>query len=100
MTKKILLFLACLLYFAGTAAGQQTTIRGVVTDSITGERLPYVALAFPGTTIGTSTADDGSFTLVTSTPGKVLEVSYLGYATKRVPVRPGRVNTLDIRLVA
>ena len=98
MTKKILLFLACLLSFAGTAAGQQTTIRGVVTDSITGERLPYVALAFPGTTIGTSTADDGSFTLATSTPGKVLEVSYLGYATKRVPVRPGRVNTLDIRL--
>ena len=98
MTKKILLFLACLLYFAGTAAGQQTTIRGVVTDSITGERLPYVALAFPGTTIGTSTADDGNFTLVTSTPGKVLEVSYLGYATKRIPIRPGRVNTLDIRL--
>ena len=67
MTKKILLFLTLLL-LAAAAMAQQTTLRGVVTDSLTGERLPYVALAFPGTTIGTSTADDGSFTLTTSTP--------------------------------
>ena len=88
-----------LLALAAAAMAQQTTLRGVVTDSLTGERLPYVALAFPGTTIGTSTADDGSFTLTTSTPGKVLEVSYLGYATKRIPIRAGRTTTLDIRLV-
>ena len=88
-----------LLALAAAAMAQQTTLRGVVTDSLTGERLPYVALAFPGTTIGTSTANDGSFTLTTSTPGKVLEVSYLGYATKRIPIRAGRTTTLDIRLV-
>lgn len=38
-------------------------IKGIVTDSITGEPLPYVAVILNGTTIGATTDLDGAFTL-------------------------------------
>ncbi len=98
MTKKNLLTYIMAWMAALSLHAQQTTMQGTVADSETGERLPYVALRFPGTTIGTSTDDQGRFTLATATPGDSLEVSYLGYDTKLVPIRRGRLNRLDIRL--
>ena len=99
MTKKNLLTYIMAWMAALSLHAQQTTMQGTVADSETGERLPYVALRFRGTTIGTSTDDQGRFTLATATPGDSLEVSYLGYDTKLVPIRRGRLNRLDIRLM-
>ena len=59
MGKKIV-FLLISLFSVWIANGQNTIIRGVVTDSITGEGLPYVSLIFKGTTIGTATEGDGN----------------------------------------
>lgn len=47
MGKKIVFLLAS-LFTVWIANGQNTIIKGVVTDSITGERLPYVSLIFKG----------------------------------------------------
>ena len=99
MGKKIFflwLFLAC---WTGMAWGQNTLIKGIVTDSVTGEGLPYVTIVFKGTNVGTTTGLDGRFSFNTRTPGKVLEVAYMGYATKHVKVVPGRTNSLSIQLV-
>ncbi|MCC8132613.1 MAG: DUF5686 and carboxypeptidase regulatory-like domain-containing protein [Tannerellaceae bacterium] len=97
MLKKIhLLFLFILI--AWTAGSQNTTIKGLVTDSITGEPLPFVAVLLEGTTNGTVTDDDGDFSF-TTTGGGTLLVSYLGYTEKKVPVTRGRVNNLKIELV-
>ena len=54
MVKRFVFIFLCLLSVIGTAYGQHTLIKGVVTDSLSGERLPYVSLIFKGTTIGTS----------------------------------------------
>ena len=99
MVKRFVFIFLCLLSVIGTAYGQHTLIKGVVTDSLSGERLPYVSLIFKGTTIGTSTGLDGTFSFSTDKPGRELEVSYLGYDTKHVRIRPGRTNTLEIALV-
>ena len=99
MVKRFVFIFLCLLSVIGTAYGQHTLIKGVVTDSLSGERLPYVSLIFKGTTIGTSTGLDGTFSFSTDKPGRELEVSYLGYDTKHVKIRPGRTNTLEIALV-
>ncbi|MCC8096274.1 MAG: DUF5686 and carboxypeptidase regulatory-like domain-containing protein [Tannerellaceae bacterium] len=97
MLKKIhLLFLFILI--AWTAGSQNTTIKGLVTDSITGELLSFVAVLLEGTTNGTMTDDDGNFSF-TTTGGGTLLVSYLGYTEKKVPVTRGRVNNLKIELV-
>ena len=97
MGKKIVFLLAS-LFTVWIANGQNTIIKGVVTDSITGERLPYVSLIFKGTTIGTATDGDGNFSFSALTDVKNLEVSYLGYDRKEVKVIPGKTNNLKIKL--
>lgn len=79
--------------------GQDTTIKGIVTDSVSGEALPYVSIIFKGTTLGTATDDDGRFNISVESKAKTIEVSYLGYDTKEIPVMTGKTNNLKIRLV-
>lgn len=79
-------------------ANGQTTIKGMVTDSITGEGLPYVSIIFKGTTLGTATDGDGHFNFTAQTPVKTIEVSYLGYDTKILDVKPGKTNQLNVKL--
>lgn len=80
------------------AYGQQTEIRGVVTDSISGETLPAVSIVFEGTTIGTTTDLDGCFSFTTNSTSRKIHISYLGYEEKILTVNPGRVNTYVIEL--
>ncbi|MDO7849397.1 carboxypeptidase-like regulatory domain-containing protein [Hymenobacter sp. M29] len=73
------------------------TIRGQVIGQDSEEGLPGVTVLIKGSTIGISTSADGSFTLQVPPDGRVtLTVSYIGYATKDVPV--GGISTLVIKL--
>lgn len=94
--KLILLLLCALLPLCVTA--QRVVLRGVVTDSLTGEALPFASLVWQGTSAGTKTDMDGRFALPSPVQNRVLEVSYMGYDTKSLTVRAGRGGTLDIRL--
>ena len=94
---RILFFILSLLWTA-TAFGQRSVLRGTVTDSITGESLPFASLVWQGTTVGTKADVDGHYSLSSPVVRRVLEVSYMGYDTKRVEVRVGQGGTLDIRL--
>lgn len=100
-----ILFLLISLCTAYVVNGQSTVtkermpeVKGVVTDSITGERLPSVSLIFKGTNIGTATDGDGAFSLSSPDAVSTLSISYLGYKTKEIKVLPGRSVKLDIRL--
>ena len=77
---------------------QEAVIKGVVTDSITGEGLPFASVIYQGTTIGTSTDMDGGFSLAVPAIERTLEISYLGYDTQRITVKPGRSRQVHIRL--
>ena len=100
MTKKILLL--CFFLYWGTTwlLAQRLSVTGTVTDSITGEPLPYAAVVWEGTYTGAQTDDAGRFSLSFSNAAgsHVLEVSYMGYDTKRIPVRKEAARGLDIRL--
>ena len=74
MGKKIV-FILTFVMIALASKGQNTIINGVVTDSITGESLPYVSVILKGTTIGATTDDDGKFSLTTSSNARTLSVS-------------------------
>lgn len=97
MGKKIVFILAFVLV-AFASKAQNTIISGIVTDSITGETLPYVSVILKGTTIGTTTDDDGNFSLTTSSNARTLSVSYLGYAEKELKVAIGKKNYFKIPL--
>ena len=98
MWKKIILLIFALFAFSSVEA-QNIVLKGSVTDSITGEGLPYVSIIFKGTTVGTATDGNGNFSFITSTKARYLEISYLGYDTKTIRVVPGKMSNMHVKLV-
>jgi hypothetical protein len=63
MTKRSLACLLFVLFTAVSALAQKTTVNGRVTDSETGEPIPYVNIGFQRSLVGTISENDGSFYL-------------------------------------
>lgn len=76
---------------------QRITLSGYVCDSITGERLEFITLQEKGTTNGTITNTDGSYTLLLRSNG-TLVVSSVGYKTKEIAAK-GKSRKEIIKLV-
>lgn len=95
---KILFLCLLFLLLAGAVRAQRTVVRGTVTDSITGETLPFASLVWKSTSTGVQTDLDGAFSFVSSGQNRELEVTYVGYESKLITIRPGTTNELDIRL--
>ncbi len=82
--------------FSASAAQQNTkTVSGVVKDAATGESIIGASIVVKGTTIGTVTDLDGTFTLDVPADA-VVEVSCIGYSTVEVSVA-GK-TTLNVAL--
>ncbi len=82
---KRLLLVAFALY--GSIMMAQTTITGTVNDATLGGPLPGANIKILRKAVGTSTDFDGKFTLrVTDKPPFTLEISLIGYQTKKVEI--------------
>ncbi len=93
-----LFFLMRLITFSGYAQ-TVTSASGLVQDSVTGEDLPFVTVMFENSTIGTATNDNGEFELRNTQGYHTLQVSFVGYETKKVPLKAGAHNAgLEILL--
>lgn len=68
----------CMLFLSSVMIGQ--TVRGKVTDS-SGETLPYVNVIEKGTSNGTSTDDNGNFSLKLKKSPATLVFSTVGFST-------------------
>jgi len=86
---KHLFILFFFLAAIGNAAAQNT-LKGKVTDQ-NGEPLVGVTVSERGTSNGTTTGADGTYTLRTSRPDAVIVFAYTGYATQEV-VTDGRAE--------
>lgn len=85
--KQMLLVLLSFLLFQNNLLAQeaQQTVSGTVTDAETGIPIPGVNVIERGTTNGVVTDFEGEFTI--DVPGDaILEVSYLGFATREINV--------------
>ena len=86
-----------------TAAAAPLQLRGVVTDSISGEGLPGVTVLLPGTQIGFSTGPTGAFALLVPAEqvlpwGVRVQVSSIGYVTQRRVVTTATAGSQPFRL--
>jgi TonB-linked SusC/RagA family outer membrane protein len=90
------MFTPLLVVAALPAFAQSSAISGRVVGSDSGP-LPGVTILEQGTTNGTATGVDGSFTLNVK-PGATLVISSIGYATQTVAV--GNRTTLNVTLQA
>ncbi len=80
---------------AANVSQQQKTISGKVTDP-TGLPLPGVTIVLRGTTNGTITNTDGSFTLSNIPENSVIVFSFIGMKTQEIEV--GSKNYFDIKM--
>ncbi len=74
-------------------------IRGVVTDSLTRESLPYIAVYYDGKGVGTITDNMGNFRIDTRQGWTELTFSSMGYVKKTVKIIPGVTKKLNVALV-
>ena len=72
----------------------QTKITGTVSDEL--GALPGVNVMIKGTKTGTTTGDDGGYT-ISAAPGQVLVFSFLGYSDTEVTV--GKSSRIDVTMV-
>ena len=94
---KLLTLLAALgLAFSGTLAGQ-TVLNGTILDGATGDPLIGASVLVKGTTTGTVTEVDGTWSLTVSGLPTILQFSYIGFAPTEVEVTD-REQDLDVRL--
>src|SRR5688572_14153718 len=91
LARTLLVLLCC---FAGTALFAQNTVRGKVTSN-TGDPVPGASVSVKGTSTGTNTGMDGSFT-IPAAKGAILVVSSVTYATQEITV--GDESTINIQL--
>ena len=96
---------AAISVVAGHCAAVPLQLRGVVTDSISGEGLPGVTVLLPGTQIGVSTGSAGAFALLVPADqvlpqGVRVQVSSIGYMTQRRVVTAATAGSQIFRLQA
>lgn len=90
--KKINFLMLILLLGIGQFAIAQTTITGSVTDE---QNIPLsgATILEAGTSNGTTADFDGNFSINLSSDNAVLQVSFIGYASREVPV-DGQTNII------
>jgi len=92
-TLRGLLVMAWALLMSSALHAQQ--VSGTVTSSSSGEPLAGATVLIKGTTQGVFTDDDGKFS-ISAADDDVLQVSYIGYVRKEIPVN-GQ-STIDVSL--
>ena len=96
----LLLFCCSGIVFSQTARAQQKTIQGIVLDEETGQPLPDISVMVKKTKIGTSTDDQGHFTLHVDRNMNpvVLVLSSVGFAAKEITVGTTQAAIPAVRL--
>jgi len=88
---------AGLILLMSTAAFGQGTLRGVVSDSLTGRPLVGANVFLTGTALGCATDLEGGYRIAQIPAGAyVLRVSYIGYRSKRIEISIQEDETLVV----
>lgn len=88
-------FILTSVLFTSMASGQQVNVRGIITEAANGEELPGVSVVVKGTTLGTVSDINGSYSIMASTDD-LLVFSFIGYEIMEAPVPSS--GRLDITL--
>ncbi|MFP4665105.1 MAG: DUF5686 family protein, partial [Bacteroidales bacterium] len=90
------LYLILFLILPGIALAQES-LRGRVTDSISGDPMAFVNVIYNQERQGTTTDLDGYFIVPDKSKADFLKCSFVGYETKRIPI-PEAKDYVEIQL--
>lgn len=91
------LFTGLLLSLFYQTVAAQTIITGTVISDDSQEPLAGVSVVIDGAFIGTTTDQDGKYTIEVRTENDVLVFSFVGFRTQRHTISPG-ITLIDVRL--
>lgn len=74
----------------------EQNITGTVTDAATGDPLPGVNILVMNTSLGTSTSEEGTYSLTAPDEADSLRFSYIGYKTQYVPINNRNVINVEM----
>ncbi|WP_298713826.1 SusC/RagA family TonB-linked outer membrane protein, partial [Chitinophaga sp.] len=94
--KKQFLFLCAVLLLAVRLAGQDRQVKGTVTDAASKTPLPGATVAVPGTPAGTTTDNNGQFTLRLPAGANKITVSMLNYLSQTLDVTAGQAIEVSL----
>ncbi|MEJ8757903.1 TonB-dependent receptor [Pontibacter sp. H259] len=86
MKKSLLLSFIFVFALVVQVLAQNRTVTGKVTDQDSGQGLPGVSVIVKGTTTGTATGADGSFSLNVPANATTLVFRYIGYTNQEVAI--------------
>ncbi len=86
-----------LALFGAHMAFSQATVTGIVTEAGTNIPLPGVNIVIEGTTTGTTSAIDGTYSLEADSDD-VLFFSFVGYLSQSIPVGDATVINVELQL--
>jgi TonB-linked SusC/RagA family outer membrane protein len=75
---------------------QQVRISGVVTDATTGAPIPGVNVVVEGTSVGTTTENDGHYSIGIPDNNARLVFSFIGYLAEKIEVKSQKI--IDVQL--
>jgi len=99
INKKIV-FLSFLFLLCSNLTAQNTRVLGHITDSTSGEPMPFCSIVVKGTTLGTTSDFEGLFKLEFGSQNDTLIISCLGYQEAFIPVRTNQFQEINITLAA
>ncbi|WP_430815687.1 SusC/RagA family TonB-linked outer membrane protein [Carboxylicivirga sp. RSCT41] len=82
--KKVLFALSFMVMVGLQVLAQTTNVTGTVTDATDGSPIPGVSVFVKGTTIGTVTTPDGTYTLAVPNDAPAIVFSFVGMTTQEV----------------
>ncbi|PLX10743.1 MAG: hypothetical protein C0598_09795 [Marinilabiliales bacterium] len=97
-TYRLLLLTLIITMLSGSVFAQLTKIMGTVSDSATGEPMPFVNIVFKGTNTGITSDFDGNYAIETLHASDTLIASFVGYEKIKSAVVIGKFQIIDFKM--
>jgi len=94
---KLFLFLLLFSVVLAAPASAQRRVTGRVTDQVSGQPVPGAAIQIQGTAFGTSSAEDGTYSIQVPDGPVILIARRIGYQRREIPLPAGQ-TTADVAL--
>ena len=96
MRKLLLMSFVLMLALLNQAVAQSKTVSGKVTDQTNAQGLPGVAVVVKGTSVGTTTGADGTYSINVPANGTALVFRFIGYLPVEKAI--GNASTINVAM--